>query len=77
MRSHQENGGWSHVTQTKQVGVIRASAALRMTIQGGRRVGTAEELLNKLEKRVPRGLKSARPVKNKRLGRWPEGQLYR
>src|SRR5271165_925255 len=30
----------------------------------------------KAEKQVPRGLKPARDGKNKRLRRWPEGQLY-
>jgi len=28
------------------------------------------------EKEIPRGLKPARDDKNKRLRRWPKGQLY-
>jgi hypothetical protein len=37
---------------------------------------SAKDLLKKSEKQVPRGLKPARNDINKRLRRWPEGQLY-
>ena len=36
-----------------------------------------KRLLKKSKKQIPRGLKSAWDNKNKRLRRWPEGQLYR
>jgi hypothetical protein len=36
----------------------------------------AKEVAEKSKMLAPRGLKSARRVNNKRLRRWPEGQLY-
>ena len=38
--------------------------------------GTAEEAAGKIIFGEPRGLKSARKSENKRLRRWPKGQLY-
>ena len=35
-----------------------------------------KRLRKKSEKQIPRGLKPARKDMNKRLRRWPEGQLY-
>jgi hypothetical protein len=36
----------------------------------------AKEAAEKIEEHIPRGLKAAKDDKNKRLRRWPEGQLY-
>jgi hypothetical protein len=37
---------------------------------------TAKEVAQRSEKQIPCGLKPARDGINKRLRRWPEGQLY-
>jgi len=39
-------------------------------------LASARETAEKSRKPIPRGLKAPWDDKNKRLGRWPEGQLY-